>query len=218
LKKSTFSISSESDKSEKSRQCLCEIMHDWDKCVYIVKLVRSSNWKCNQHEIKLIKNAILKSRSLCYAIKKTIDINILKDIKTKDCKSKKKDDNDKKSDSEKTTENDILNVKFANMISLRSSKYVNMFIEKTFNNFLWRSVVHCYESIINENMKRDHVLITSLNSESDSYSKSFVLRLVRRIVSFSSHYWEACSWLLINRDSYHSRKKNESTLINLLFI
>jgi hypothetical protein len=82
----------------------------------------------------LIKDLILKSRSFFYAIEKITNINILKDIKTKDCKSKRKDNNDKKSYNEKTAKNDISNVKFANMINLRSFKYVNMFIKKTFNN------------------------------------------------------------------------------------
>jgi hypothetical protein len=68
----------------------------------------------------------------CY--KKIIDINILNDIKTKDCKSK--NNNDKKSDNEKTTENDISDIKFANMTNLKLFKYANMFINKTFNNLL----------------------------------------------------------------------------------
>jgi hypothetical protein len=42
----------------------------------------------------------------------------------------------KKFDNEKTAENDISDVKFANMTNLRSFKYANMFINKTFNNFL----------------------------------------------------------------------------------
>jgi hypothetical protein len=36
----------------------------------------------------------------------------------------------------KTTENDISNIKFANMTNLRSFKYACMLINKTFNNFL----------------------------------------------------------------------------------
>jgi hypothetical protein len=39
---------------------------------------------------KVIKNAILKSRSFFYAIRKNININILKDIKTENYKSRKK--------------------------------------------------------------------------------------------------------------------------------
>ncbi len=84
----------------------------------------------------MIRNVILKSRSLFYAIRKITNINILKDIKTKNCKSKKKHNNDKKSDSEKTADDDISDVKFANMINLKSFKYVNMFIKKTLNNVL----------------------------------------------------------------------------------
>jgi hypothetical protein len=43
--------------------------------------------------------------------------------------------NDKKSNNEKkTAENDISNIKFANM-NLKSFKYANIFINKTFNNF-----------------------------------------------------------------------------------
>jgi hypothetical protein len=45
--------------------------------------------------------------------------------------------NDKKSDNEKkTAKNDISNVKFANMTNLKSFKYANIFINKTFNNLL----------------------------------------------------------------------------------
>ncbi len=80
-----------------------------------------------------MKKTILKSRELFFVIKKIIDIDILNDIKTKDCK---KNNNDKKSDNEKTAKNDILNIKFANMTNLKSFKYASMFINKTFNNFL----------------------------------------------------------------------------------
>jgi hypothetical protein len=146
--KSTFSISTKDDKSEK-RQCSCENMHDWKNCEHIVKTVKSLNWKCNQQERKWLKDMILKSRELFFAIKKIIDIDILNDIKTEDCKSK--NNNDKKSDNEKTTKNDISDVKFANMTNLRSFKYANMFINKTFNNFLWKSVIYdfdCNDSFI----------------------------------------------------------------------
>jgi hypothetical protein len=81
-----------------------------------------------------LKDTILKSRELFFVIKKIIDIDILNDIKTKDCKSK--NNNDKNFDNEKTAENDISDVKFANMTNLKSFKYANMFIKKTFNNFL----------------------------------------------------------------------------------
>ncbi len=51
----------------------------------------------------------------------------------------------------KTTKNDISNIKFANMTNLKSFNYANMFINKTFNNFLWRSVIYdlnCNDSFI----------------------------------------------------------------------
>jgi hypothetical protein len=45
--------------------------------------------------------------------------------------------NDKKSNNEKkTAEDEISNIKFANMTNLKSFKYASMFINKTFNNFL----------------------------------------------------------------------------------
>jgi hypothetical protein len=64
------------------------------------------------------------------------NIDILDEIKSKDCKNDKKNKNDKKIDSEKKSKNDILNVKFVNMMNMKSSKYANLFINKTFNNFL----------------------------------------------------------------------------------
>jgi hypothetical protein len=64
------------------------------------------------------------------------NIDILNEIKSEDCKNDKKK-NDKKSNNEKkTAENDISNIKFANMTNLKSFKYASMFINKTFNNFL----------------------------------------------------------------------------------
>ncbi len=93
----------------------------------------------------------MKSRSFFYAIQKIIDIDILNDIKTEQCKLKEKNKNNKKSNNEKTTNDDILNVKFANMTNLKSLKYVNMFIKKTFNNLLWKSVIYhsdCNDSFI----------------------------------------------------------------------
>jgi hypothetical protein len=118
-------------------------MHDWNNCEHIVKTVKSSNWKCNQQKRKWLKNTILKSRELFFVIKKIIDINILNDIKTEDCKSK--NNNDKKSDNEKTAEDDTLNIKFANMTNLKSFKYASMFINKTLNNFLWRNVIYDFD-------------------------------------------------------------------------
>jgi hypothetical protein len=84
-----------------------------------------------------LRNAILKSRKKKFSIKKIIDIDILNNIKTKDYfKKNNNDNNDKKSDNEKTAENDISDVKFVNMTNLKSFKYANMFINKTFNNLL----------------------------------------------------------------------------------
>jgi hypothetical protein len=78
----------------------------------------------------------LKSRSLFYALQRIIDIDILNDIKAEQYKSKEKDNNDKKFNNEKTADDDISDVKFANMTNRESSKYVNLFINKTFNNLL----------------------------------------------------------------------------------
>jgi hypothetical protein len=44
--------------------------------------------------------------------------------------------NDKKLNNKKKSKNDMSDVKFANMPSRKSFKYTNMFINKTFNNFL----------------------------------------------------------------------------------
>jgi hypothetical protein len=63
------------------------------------------------------------------------NIDILNEIKSEDCKNDKKK-NDKKSDNEKKSKHDISNVKFVNMTNMKSFKYANLFINKTFNNFL----------------------------------------------------------------------------------
>jgi ribosomal protein L4 len=79
------------------------------------------------------------------------NIDILNEIKSKDCKNEKKEKNDKKSNNEKKSKNDISNVKFVNMTNMKLFKYANLFINKTFNNFLWRSVIYdsnCNDSFI----------------------------------------------------------------------
>ncbi len=93
----------------------------------------------------------MKLRSLFYASQKIIDIDILNDIKAEQCKSKEKNNNDKKFNSEKTTNDDISDVKFANITNRESSKYVNLSINKTSNNLFWRSVIYdsdCNDSFI----------------------------------------------------------------------
>jgi hypothetical protein len=64
------------------------------------------------------------------------NINILNEIKSKNCKNNKKNKNDKKIDNEKKLKNNISNVKFVNMTNMKSFKYANLFINKTFNHFL----------------------------------------------------------------------------------
>jgi hypothetical protein len=64
------------------------------------------------------------------------NINILNEIKLKDYKNDEKNKNDKKIDNEKKQKDDISNVKFANMTNMKLFKYVNLFINKTFNNLL----------------------------------------------------------------------------------
>ncbi len=72
-----------------------------------------------------------------FSIKKIIDIDIWNDIKTEDCYKKSNNDNNhKKSDNKKTAEDDISDVKFANITNLKSFKYAMMFINKMFNNLL----------------------------------------------------------------------------------
>jgi hypothetical protein len=150
---STFSISSENDNSEK-RQCSCDVMHDLKNCERFMKFVKSSNWKCNLQKKKWIKNAIKENWNLYHVVKKIANINILNDIKKEDFKWKsRKNKNDKKFDNEKTTENDISNVIFVNMTSMKSFKYASLFINKTFNNFLWRSVI--YDSYCNDSFIYD---------------------------------------------------------------
>ncbi len=142
-KKSTLSICSDHHKnSDKARQCICDCMHDWNKYDHILKSIKSSNWKCNSQKRKWAKEAIKNSRWFYFKIKNMTNIDILDKIKSKNCKNDKKEKNDKKSDNEKKLKDDISIVKFVNMTQKRSFKYANSFINKTFNNFLWRSVIN----------------------------------------------------------------------------
>jgi hypothetical protein len=80
----------------------------------------------------MIKN----SRRFYFKIKNMTNIDILNKIKSENCKNDKNNKNDKKSDNEKKSENNISNVKFINMMNMKSLKYANLFINKMFNNFL----------------------------------------------------------------------------------
>jgi hypothetical protein len=151
-KKSTLSICSDHyDDENKTRQCIYNCMHDWNKCDHIFKSIKSSNWKCNSQEKKWIKKAIKNNRWFYFKIKNMTNIDILNEIKSKNCKNDKKNKNDKKIDNEKKQENNISNVKFVNMTNMKLFKYASLFINKTFNNFLWKSVsydLNCNDSFI----------------------------------------------------------------------
>ncbi len=81
------------------------------------------------------------------------NIDILNKIKSKDCKNDKKNKNDKKIDNEKKSKNDISDVKFVNITNKKSFKYASLFINKTFNNLLWKSVI--YDSDCNDSFTYD---------------------------------------------------------------
>ncbi len=151
-KKSTSSIcSNHHDDKNKTRQCICDCMYDWNKCDHIFKSIKSLNWKCNSQERKWAKKAIKNNRWLYFKIKNMTNIDILNKIKSEDCKNDKKNKNNKKIDNEKKSKNDISNVKFVNMMNMKSFKYASLFINKTFNNFLWRNVIYdlnCNDSFI----------------------------------------------------------------------
>jgi hypothetical protein len=70
------------------------------------------------------------------------NIDILNEIKSKNCKNDKKNKNDRKFDNEKKSKNNISNVKFVNITNKKLFKYASLFINKTFNNFLWRSMIY----------------------------------------------------------------------------
>jgi hypothetical protein len=79
------------------------------------------------------------------------NIDILNEIKSEDDKNDKKNKNDKKIDNEKKSKNVISNVKFVNMTNIKSFTYASLFINKTFNNLLWKSVIYdsnCNDSLI----------------------------------------------------------------------
>jgi hypothetical protein len=90
-RKSTSSICSDQhENSDKTRQCICKCMHDWNKCDHIRKSTRSSNWKCNSQEKKWVREAIKNSRWLYFKIKNMTNTDILNEIKSEDCKNDKK--------------------------------------------------------------------------------------------------------------------------------
>jgi hypothetical protein len=116
-----------------------------------------------------------ENRNLYHVVKKIANIDILNDIKKKDCEWKsRKDKNDKKFDNEKTAEDDISDVKFVNMTSMKLFKYANLFINKTFNNFLWKSVI--YDSNYNDSLIYDLNWFVKWNdvcARNDQYVKRF---------------------------------------------
>jgi hypothetical protein len=65
-KKSTLSICSDHhENNDKTRQCIYDCMHDWNKCDHILKSIKSSNWKCNLQKKKWAKKTI-KKQSLIF--------------------------------------------------------------------------------------------------------------------------------------------------------
>ncbi len=177
-KKSTLSIYLDHhDNEDKTRQCIYDCMHDWNKCDHIFKSIKSSNWKCNSQKKKWANKAIKNSRWFYFKIKNMTNINFLNEIKSENCKNDKKNKNDKKIDNEKKLKNDISNVKFVNITNMRSFKYASLFINKTFNNLLWRSVIYdsnCNDSFIYD-LNRFVNEITFVHELIDTFNDSMMI-------------------------------------------
>jgi hypothetical protein len=105
------------------------------------------------------------------------NIDILNEIKSEDCKNDKKDKNDKKKNNEKKSENDISNVKFVNITNMKLFKYASLFINKTFNNLLWKSVIYdsnCNDSFIYD-LNRFVNKITLAHELIDTFNHSMMI-------------------------------------------
>ncbi len=152
-------------------------MHDRNKCDHIFKSIKSSNWKCNSQEKKWARKAIKNSRWFYFRIKNMTNIDILNEIKSENDKNDKKNKNDKKIDNEKKSKDDISNFKFVNMTNMKSSKYASLFINKTFNNLLWRSVIYnwnCNDSFIYD-LNRFVNKITLAHELIDTFNDSMMI-------------------------------------------
>ncbi len=235
-KKSTSSICSDQhENNDKARQCICECMHDWNKCDHIRKSIKSSNWKCNSQEKKWVRKTIKNNRWFYFKIKNMTNTDILDEIKSENWKNYKKEKYDKKSNNEKKSEDDLSDVKFANMTSRESFKYASLFINKTSNNFLWRSVI--YDSNCNDSFIYDlnrfineitfaHELIDIFN-DSMMIEKYEIMLVTNHIVGIStmmvrikSVYWW-CSLLLngyevslLSDDDLYVESVNHGTHVN----
>ncbi len=136
-----------------------------------------------------------------------ISVSSHHNIKAEQCKSKEKNNNDKKFNNEKTANDDISNVKFVNMTSRKSSKFVNLFINKTFNNFLWKNVIYdfdCNDSFIYD-LNRFVNEITSAHEMIDT-SNDFMLIEEYEIM------------LVINRINKKNRKMFFDNIVYVSFI
>ncbi len=101
------------------------------------------NEKKNALKRKMTGNSIKKYRSIFNVISRITNTNILNEIIAKNCKNNKSNErnekskkNDKRIDNNKHVNNNTSNVKFANITSLKTSKYASMSTKKTFNNSL----------------------------------------------------------------------------------
>ncbi len=112
-----------------------------------------------------------------------------------------------KSDSEKKIENDISDVKFVNMTNMKSFKYASLFINKTFNNLLWKNVI--YDSNCNDSFIYDlNRFVNKMTFAHEMIDTSNDFMLIE----------EYETMLVINRINEKNRKMFFDNIVYVLFI
>ncbi len=119
------------DEKFKNRKCVCDEMHLFKKCLYIVTSTRKLEWTKNSAIREELRQKIKKNSRYLIVIKQIIDINILNELNVQ---------KDQKDQTAETAETDDDHFHFSDMITI-SQKVIIMIIK----NLLSNSVIYDFD-------------------------------------------------------------------------
>jgi hypothetical protein len=147
-----------SDEKNKDKSCVCDWIHLFKECVYLVSVNRKSKWKKNIKIRNEIRQKLQKNSRLMNTIKRLIDINILNDLINSFKKKKNEKDKNHSNDNTSSNDNDL-------DYSFAESAFAISKLMKSSHSLL-RSVIYdskCSQSLIFNKNRFINEIISSNN-------------------------------------------------------
>ncbi len=166
------------DEKHKSKLCICDQIHLFSQCSYIVSVNRTSEWKENFKMRNETRQKIQTKFFMIYSIKRVADINILNELTSSSKRKKRNEDEKNDDDSHFNFANSAFN--FANSALVNSTLMI--IYHSLMNSVIYDS--NCSQSLIFDKIRFLNDLISSNDqikiSDDQMQIERYEIMLVRK--------------------------------------